>query len=84
MGFSKNTEYILAHENETAIYKYLNYSSITIAYDNSGNPYHYLGKFVRYSPLVIGSDLIPEGIIIFENGSINTNDGPVLQYVRSL
>lgn len=84
MGFSANIEYIFVHENETAIYKYLNYSSVTIAYDNSGNPYHYLGKFVRYSPLVIGSDWIPEGIIIFENGSINTNDGPVLQYVRSL
>lgn len=84
MKFSANTEYIFVHENETAIYKYLNYSSVTIAYDNSGNPYHYLGKFVRYSPLVIGSDWIPEGIIIFENGSINTNDGPVLQYVRSL
>ena len=84
MDFCKNTNYILVHENETAIYKYLNYSSVKISHDSSGNPYHYLGKFVRYSPLVIGSDCIPEGIIIFENGSIYTNDGPVLQYVRSL
>ena len=84
MEFSKNAEYIFVHENETTIYKYLNYSSVNISYDSSGNPYHYLGKFVRYSPLVIGSDWIPQGIIIFENGSINTNDNSVLQYVRSL
>ena len=84
MEFCKNTKYIFVHENETAIYNFLNYSSVNVLHDSSGNPYHYLGKFVRYSPLVIGSVWIPQGIVIFENGSINTNDCSVLQYMRSV